>query len=101
VEQALARLRGLTARLQARGADAAETGAAASDYLRLFALVCFGWMWARMAATATRGGDTPQHAAKLAVARFFIARVLPQTAGLEAAIDAGAAPLMRLPAGSF
>ncbi|WP_353937495.1 acyl-CoA dehydrogenase C-terminal domain-containing protein, partial [uncultured Sulfitobacter sp.] len=29
------------------GADAA--GAAAVDYLRLFALVCLGWVWTRMA----------------------------------------------------
>jgi alkylation response protein AidB-like acyl-CoA dehydrogenase len=101
VEHALARLRDLTTRVQARAADATETGAAATDYLRLFALVAFGWMWVRMAATAQAGGETPQHEAKLTLARFFAGRLLPQTAALEAAIDDGAAPLMRMPQDSF
>ncbi|MDR3505702.1 MAG: acyl-CoA dehydrogenase family protein [Acidocella sp.] len=101
VEAALARLRDVTTRVQARNVDIAETGAAACDYLRMFALVSFGWMWARMAATATTGGDTPLHEAKLAVARVFTGRLLPQTAALEAAIDDGAAPLLRLAAELF
>ncbi len=101
VEQALTRLRATTTWLQGRTADAAETGAAACDYLRMFALVCFGWMWARMAATAKSGGETPLHTAKLALARVFAGRLLPQTTALEASIGDGAAPLMQLPVELF
>src|SRR3546814_233408 len=49
VAQALARLERVTQRLAGSGGGA-ELGAAATDYLRLFALVSFGWMWVRMAA---------------------------------------------------
>jgi alkylation response protein AidB-like acyl-CoA dehydrogenase len=101
VEHALTRLRHVTTRVQGRAADATETGAAACDYLRLFALVSFGWMWVRMAATAQNGGETPLHEAKLTLARFFIGRLLPQTVALEAAIDDGAASMMQLPRESF
>ncbi len=34
------------------------------------------------------------HQAKLATARFYMTRVLPQTSGLFAAINAGAKPIM-------
>ena len=56
VADALTRLEAATDRLL--GAAACEAGAAATDYLRLFALVAFGWMWVRMAAAAAarRGG---------------------------------------------
>jgi hypothetical protein len=66
---------------QPQGAGAEEASGAAVDYLRLFALVAMGWMWARMAAAP---GDTPQHQAKRAVAQFYVRRILPQTEGLAA-----------------
>lgn len=97
VEQALSRLRCVTTRLQVRMAHEAEAGAASADYLRLFALVCFGWMWMRMVAAAQACGNE----SKLVLARFFVSRILPQTAALEATILAGAASLMRLPAELF
>lgn len=56
----LARLERATAGLADRAAgDPAEVGAAATDYLRLFALVALGWMWARMACNALALGDAP------------------------------------------
>ena len=82
--------------LEARAAPA-EGGAAAADYLRLFALVAFGWVWVRMATSAATG-ETPLHRRKLATATFFAQRVLPQTLGLEAAIISGAASMMDLEA---
>ncbi len=97
VEQALERLRGVTKIVQEHTTDAAEVGAASANYLRLFALVCFGWMWTRMAAAAQQ--DALE--AKRAVALFFTSRVLQETLGLETAIRAGAAPVMRLPAEEF
>ncbi len=82
-----------------RGADVDSIGAAAVDYLRLFALVAMGWMWARMAAAAR--DDTPFHRAKRDIATFFAERALPQVHGLAAAIDAGATSIMALPSESF
>jgi len=101
VAQALARLEAATARLAAQG-GAIEAGAAATDYLRLFALVSFGWMWARMAAAVPPAGEaSPTEQRKRALARFFVERMLPQTLGLEAALAQGAASLMALDAEAF
>jgi alkylation response protein AidB-like acyl-CoA dehydrogenase len=77
--------------------DPEEAGAAATDYLRLFALTALAYLWARTAKVVL---DKPQdqraafHQAKLATARFYMARVLPQTSSLFAAINAGAKPIM-------
>jgi alkylation response protein AidB-like acyl-CoA dehydrogenase len=96
VLEALSRLEAATDALTDRAAkDPAEAGAAATDYLRFFALVALGWMWARMALLPS----APP--AKRAVARFFMARVLPQTVALELALKAGAAPLMALEEAAF
>lgn len=102
VLDALERLEAATHQLQ-EGGDMAESGGAATDYLRLFALVAFGWMWVRMAGAAQAKGEdaTPLHAGKIQVARFFVDRVLPQTMGLEAAIANGAASMMALDAEAF
>ena len=94
--EALGLLRVATATLQ--GADANETGAAAVDYLRLFALLAFGWMWTRMAMVE---GDTALHRSKRYVADFFALRVLPQVHGLTAQLEGGAAPMMEMAADEF
>lgn len=96
VLRALDRLEAATAALLARAAaDPAETGAAATDYLRFFALVSLGWMLARMAVLP----GAP--AAKPVLSRFFNTRILPQTVALELALQAGATPLMALDEGAF
>ncbi|WP_395665055.1 acyl-CoA dehydrogenase C-terminal domain-containing protein [Methylocella sp.] len=85
-----------TARAALRDPD--EAGAAATDYLRLFGLVALAYLWARMAEIALQkqgaGEDDRFYAAKIATARFYMRRLLPQTSGLAAAIRAGAAPVM-------
>ena len=98
----LTRLQAATARLAANP-GAVEAGAAATDYLRLFALVAFGWMWVRMAAAARPASEaaSPAEARKAMLARFFVARMLPQTLGLDAALAHGAPALMALPADAF
>jgi alkylation response protein AidB-like acyl-CoA dehydrogenase len=101
VASALKRLRAVTRDVQARAFDGHETGAAATDYLRLFALTAMGWMWARMAAAALEGEPSPARQAKLATAEFFVARILPQTLGLAETITAGAAPIMALEETAF
>ena len=83
--------------------DPAEAGAASVEYLRFMALVALGWMWARMALHALALGDAadPRHRRKLHVARFFMARLLPQTLALDASVSAGAAPVMAMAAEEF
>ncbi|MBS0521501.1 MAG: acyl-CoA dehydrogenase C-terminal domain-containing protein, partial [Proteobacteria bacterium] len=82
-----------------------EAGAAASDLLRLMALTAMAYMWNRIVIAANKGlangGDKGFYEAKLATARFFMARVLPQTTSLNHTIKAGAATLMALPAEAF
>ncbi len=77
--------------------DREEAGAAASDYLRFFALVALGFMWARMAKVALEqpNGHAPEfYAAKLATARFYMKNILPQTSSLATTIMAGAKLVM-------
>ncbi|MBD3733168.1 MAG: acyl-CoA dehydrogenase C-terminal domain-containing protein [Sphingopyxis sp.] len=94
VADALTELRAITASV--RGASVDVAGAAAVDYLRLFALVSMGWMWVRMVDAAH--GDEPLHAAKRGVGAYYVRRVLPQALGLAAAIREGADPIMDIPA---
>lgn len=96
--EALALLREATVAL--RGADVDATGAAAVDYLRLFALVAMGWMWTRMA-VAAGSGETALHQGKLAVVDYYARRVLPQASGLAASIAAGEGAIMALAAEAF
>ena len=62
-------------------------------------------MWGRIAVAAHKGlaagNDNAFYEAKLNTARFYIARVLPQTTSLNHQIKAGAATLMALPAEAF
>ncbi len=82
-----------------------EAGAAATDLLRLMALTAMTYMWGRIAVAAQKGlaagNDNMFYEGKLTTARFYIARVLPQTTSLNHQIKAGAATLMALPAEAF
>jgi alkylation response protein AidB-like acyl-CoA dehydrogenase len=103
--KAFARLQQTTALIAQSGLkDPEEAAAAASDYLTLFAIVALAFMWARMAkiALANQANDpTGFYKAKLATARFFMARILPQQAALFQTIGSGKSVLMELPAGAF
>jgi hypothetical protein len=84
--------------------DPEEAGAAASDYLNLFAYTALAYQWARMAEASLKGveGDNADfHEAKLATARFFFQRVLPRSSGHFSAIMAGKAPLMAMKEAAF
>jgi hypothetical protein len=91
--KAFGRLQRATAWIAQRGLrDPEEAAVAATDYLRLFALVAIGYMWARMAKLASakcEHDDTGFYEAKIKTARFFMQRLLPQTRALFAAIMAG------------
>lgn len=83
-----------------------EAGAASVDYLRMFALVAMGYMWARMAEAALEKiekgeGDQAFYESKLHTARFFFTKMLPEADGRFKAIMAGAEPVMALKESQF
>jgi alkylation response protein AidB-like acyl-CoA dehydrogenase len=75
-----------------------EVGAAAVDYLRVMGHLVFGYFWARMAQVALReiaaGNDDPFYKAKLQTARFYFARLFPETAMLMRTARSGARSLL-------
>ncbi|MDA8445919.1 acyl-CoA dehydrogenase C-terminal domain-containing protein [Paracidovorax valerianellae] len=75
-----------------------EVGAAAVDYLRVAGHLVFGYLFARMAQVALReiaaGNNDPFYVGKLQTARFYFAKLFPETATLMRTARAGAKPLM-------
>jgi alkylation response protein AidB-like acyl-CoA dehydrogenase len=88
-------------------ANPEEAGAAAVDYLRVVGHLVLAYFWAQMALLALEkiraDGDRvdPFYTAKLAVARFYFQRLLPETAYHIRAARSGAKNLMELPAELF
>jgi alkylation response protein AidB-like acyl-CoA dehydrogenase len=78
-----------------------EIGAASVDYLRLFGLVALGFMWARMAKIALPKADQPFYKAKIGTAKFFMQRLLPQTASLLTVLQSGAEVMMEFEDAAF
>ena len=75
-----------------------EVGAAAVDYLRVAGHLVFGYFWARMAQTALReiaaGNTDPFYLAKVQTARFYFAKLFPETATLMRTARSGSRALM-------
>ena len=75
-----------------------EVGAASVDYLRVAGHLVFGYFFARMAQVALReiakGNTDPFYQAKLQTARFYFAKLLPETATLMRTARAGSKSLM-------
>jgi acyl-CoA dehydrogenase len=91
---------------QKASAQPDNAGAGATDYMHLFGLVAFGYMWCRIAEAANAklaGGesDAARMEAKRVTALFFMERMLPETAAHLARIQSGAASTMKLPAEAF
>jgi hypothetical protein len=89
----------LTTELGMKGfANADEVGAAAVDYLRVCGHLVFAYFFARMARVALDKKDSgdPFYAAKLATARFYFAKLLPETAMLIRSARSGVKPLMEM-----
>lgn len=105
VAEATARLKNATEWLARTGPENPENiGAAAYDYLRLMGLTALGHMWAmsaRVALDKEDGDNTGFYQAKLTTARYFMSKIMPQTAALLAAITAGSETLMSLDADAF
>jgi len=78
--------------------NADEVGAAAVDYLRVAGHLVFGYFWARMAQIALRqiaaGSTDPFYTAKLQTARFYFAKLFPETASLMRTARSGAKVLL-------
>ncbi len=75
-----------------------EVGAAAVDYLRVAGHLVFGYFWARMAQVALReiaaGNADPFYLGKLQTARFYFAKLFPETATLMRTARSGSTALM-------
>ncbi len=75
-----------------------EAGAAAVDYLRVAGHLVFGYFFARMASVALQqiaaGNTDPFYGAKLQTARFYFAKLFPETATLMRTARAGSKVLM-------
>jgi hypothetical protein len=75
-----------------------EVGAAAVDYLRVAGHLVFGYLWARMAQVALReiaaSNTDPFYVAKLQTARFYFAKLFPETATLMRTARTGSKVLM-------
>ena len=104
--KAFAKLKQVTAWIVNQGAkDPQEAAAAASDYLRLFALVALASTWAKIArvsyAALDNTGEKQFYEAKIATARFYMRRLLPQTSSLVRAITSGSKPIMEFDAEAF
>jgi alkylation response protein AidB-like acyl-CoA dehydrogenase len=84
-----------------------NAGAGGTDYMHLFGLVALGYMWCRIVEAAHgrlkagADGAAARLNAKLVTGRFFMERMLPETAAHLARIKAGAASTMELPVEAF
>jgi acyl-CoA dehydrogenase len=108
VETALGHLRQATLWfMQNALAKPENAGAGATDYMHMFGLVALGYMWVRIAKAARAklkagaDGDAARMEAKLVTAKFFMRRLLPETAAQLARITSGADSVMALPAEAF
>ena len=83
-----------------------NAGAGSTDYMHLFGLVTLGYMWAKMAKaaqTALAAGDPREEylKTKLVTAKFYMERIMPETALRKVRIEAGSDTMMELAAEAF
>ncbi len=84
-----------------------NAGAGSTDYMHLFGLVVVGYMWAKIAKAAGEGlangaGEREDFLKnKLVTAKFFMERLMPETALRKTRIEAGADTMMELAAEAF
>ena len=78
-----------------------DAGAASTDYMHLTGLVALGYMWGLMVKTAQAKAGDAFYDNKLVTARYFMERVMPESAAHLARISSGADAMMALPAEAF
>ncbi len=99
VAEAFERLQRVTDSMIARSnEDANLPGAVSADFLDLVGMTLCAWAWGVM---AQRAGDDDFGVAKKQTARFFFARLLPRTVGLEQGLMADSHVLMDMPEALF
>ena len=81
-------------------------GAGAHHYMHMMGIVTLGLMWLRMAKIATEklaegGDDKAFYEAKIATARYFMDRYLPDVGALHRKLEAGADSMMALGEDAF
>src|SRR5436853_960674 len=106
--EALAQLQQATMWLAQNGLKKPDNaGAGSTDYMHLFGLVALAYMWAQMAKAAQdklkdgANGSEERMKAKLVTGKFFMERVLPESAAHLKRITTGADTMMALPAEAF
>ena len=84
-----------------------NAGAGSTDYMHLFGLVALAYMWAQMAKAAQEklkngaNGSEERMKAKLVTGKFFMERMLPETAAHLKRIQSGSDTMMELAAEAF
>ena len=81
-------------------------GAGAHHYMHIMGIVTLGWMWLRMAkvaqaALAAGGEDKAFYEGKIATARYYMDRYLPDAGALRRKLEAGSESLMALDEDAF
>jgi len=102
----LAQVQKATAEIGAKAMkDPDEAAAAAVPYLRVIGHLVFSFSWCHAAGVAMKqvdsGSNDPFYKAKLSTARFYFAKLYPETEALLSQVRAGATPLMELDAQAF
>jgi acyl-CoA dehydrogenase len=83
-----------------------NAGAGSTDYMHLFGLVTLGYMWALQAKAAQDkladgAANADFYANKVITARFYMERIIPETALRKTRIEAGADTMMEMAAEAF
>jgi acyl-CoA dehydrogenase len=83
-----------------------NAGAGSTDYMHLFGLVTLGYMWALQAKAAQEkladgAANADFYANKVITARFYMERIMPETALRKTRIEAGADSMMAMAADAF
>ena len=82
-----------------------NAAAASTDYLHIFGLTAYAFLWAQMAKAAQEkiaaGDADPYYANKLMTGRYFVERILPDAGAHLKKLKSGAEVLMAMPAEAF
>lgn len=82
-----------------------NAAAASTDYLHIFGLTAYAFLWAQMAKAAqgriAAGDADPYYANKLMTGRYFVERILPDAGAHLKKLKSGAEVLMQMPAEAF
>jgi hypothetical protein len=82
--------------------DSNAVGAASVEYLELFGLTAYAFMWAKMAKVAApKVSEDIFYQSKIKTAKFFFSRILPKSVSLAELVKSGSEDMMSLEAAQF